>query len=430
MRILYIITKSEAGGAQTHVLQLAQYMQSKGHNVAVMANQGGYLEKISNFQFLISNQFLNSNFKTSGKIKFYRNKYFKNSYNLFLGMMAMREIKKVVEDFKPDIVHCHSTVAGFWTRLTLRQVRQAHCKQAQGKLPVIFTAHGWGFTEGASFFRKMLVSFFERIAARYCDKIICVSEYDRELALKYKIVHSTSSGQALKDKLVVIHNGVEIEEAKFAEPYSSYASVKTSASEKRKAKNNSLKCKIVFVGRLAEPKNPELLLQALGDLPDEIKNKAWLTIIGDGPKKEFLISNFKFLKNVEFLGALGREKVFEALKESDIFVLTSNYEGFPYTVLEAMSCGLPVVASDVGGVKEAVTGETGFLIKAPSSAKSFGRVKDSVEELKKALTELIENSKLREEMGRAGRERVEKEFSLEGMLKETEKVYNDNTFTL
>lgn len=413
MRILYTITKSEAGGAQTRVYQLAEYFTREGHEVAVMAYPGDSLEKISNSQFsrlrqgfggqAISNQFSNSNFQTSNRIKFYPNKYFKNSYNPFLGLRAMREVRKAVIDFKPDIVHCHSTVAGFWTRLSLRQGHSAELSRSpQGKPRVIFTAHGWGFTEGASFFRKILIPFAEKIAAKYCDKIICVSEYDKELALKYKIT--------TKDKLITIYNGVEV------------TNYKLQITNKSQIPNSKLQ--IVFVGRLDEPKKPELLLKAFSELSDDIKARAEVLIVGEGSKKEFLISNFKFLKNVKFLGGLTREKVFEVLRESDVFVLTSNYEGFPITILEAMSCELPIIASDVGGIKEALTPEIGFLIKRPSFAKSFGRVKDNVEELKKALTELIENKELREKMGREARERMEKEFSLEKMLSKTENVYN------
>ena len=355
-----------------------------------------------NFQFPISNQLPSlakrnaagdeakpqrpSNFKsqTTNRIKFYPNRYFKNSYNPFLGLKAMKEVKGVVEDFGPDVVHCHSTVASFWTRLAIKS-----------KIPTIFTAHGWAFTEGASFFRRIFFPFIEGLAAKFCDKIICDSDHDRQLALKYKIVPG--------EKIITIHNGVEIDKTK---------------SVKRKAQNFDLKCRIVFVGRLAEPKKPEFLLKTFSELSSEIKEKTQVIIIGDGPKKEFIISSFKFLKNVDFLGSLPRKKVFEILRESDIFVLISNYEGFPMTILEAMSCGLPVIASNVGGVSEVFHQDQdkpiGYLIE-----------RKDIEGLKKTLTELIENAELRERMGQNARERVEKEFSLDKMLKETKKVYNE-----
>ncbi len=380
MKILYVITKSEIGGAQTHVFDLARHIQNRGHKVAVMAYPGGPLEKIFNSKFLISNQFSISNFQTSEKIKFYPNRYFRNSYNPFLGIGAMREIKKAVKDFKPDIAHCHSSVAGFWARLAIRN-----------NVPTVFTAHGWAFTEGAPFLRKCLAILIEKIAGKFCSKIICVSDFDKNLALKYKIASS--------DKITVIHNGVEV-----------------SVEQTRNDTQNRREIRIVFVGRLAQQKDPLLLLESFNNLPSELKNKSQVSIIGEGPKRkeleEFIKKN-KLEEKVKLLGSISREKIFEALRESDIFVLTSNWEGFPITILEAMSCGLPVIASDVGGVREAVDKEVGFLIE-----------RGDKEALKKALMELIENPDLREKMGQNAQKRAEDNFSLDKMLRETEKVYN------
>jgi len=371
MKILYIITKSEAGGAQTHIWQLSKYMKQLGNEVAVMAGPEGWLED----ELRIKNKELG--------IRFYPNRYFKNSFNPFLGIKAMREVKRAVDDFKPDLVSCHSTFAGFWTRLCIKN-----------KIPTIFTAHGWSFAEGMYFLRKNIVILAEKLASRYCSKIICVSEYDNQLALKYRITP--------EEKIMTIHNGVEI------------TNHKPQTTNKLKAPNSKLQ--IVFVGRLDKQKDSELLLEAFSELPDNIKSKAEVLIIGDGPKLEKLqtINNKLQIDNVRFLGGLPREKVFEILRESDVFVLISNWEGFPRSILEAMSCALPVIASDVGGVSEALTPEIGFLIK-----------RGDKERLKKALTELIENKELREKMGRAAHERVEKEFSLERMLKKTFEVYRN-----
>ena len=385
MKILYIITKSEAGGAQTHISQLSRYMVEQGHCVGVMSHlEGEKRKEIKNSKFQIPNKFKIQNSKQKrNEIKFYSNPYFKNSYNPFLGLKAMREVKKAVEDFKPDLISCHSTFAGFWARLAIKN-----------KIPTIFTAHGWGFTEGISFLRKSLVVLAEKLVSRYCSKIICVSEQDRKLALKYKI--------AVEEKIITVHNGVAIDKAE---------------NGKRKAQGNNLKCQIVFVGRLVVPKDPLLLVRAFGELAEEVKSKAEILIVGEGEKRkelESFIEENKLKENVKLLGGLPREKVFQVLSESDIFVLTSNWEGFPRTILEAMSCGLPVIASDVGGANEVVDNSVGYLIKRADK-----------EALKKALIQLIENPELREKMGRNGRERVEKEFSLDKMLERTAQVYRD-----
>jgi len=358
MKILYLITKSEPGGAQTHIYQLSKCFIGKGDQVAIMSYPGGWLEQEA---------------RKIG-VKLYPNKYFSNIPNPFTIFKAIKEIKKAVKGFNPDLVCCHSTAAGFLGRITIKN-----------KIPTIFTAHGWAFTKGTPFLRKTIAILIEKLAGKFCSKIICVSDFDKSLVLKYKITSI--------DKIEVVHNGVDIQDVQDFQ--------------------NS-KISIVFVGRLAKPKDPLLLLKAFNDLSPELKDKASIYIIGDGPKlkqlKEF-IKETK-LEGVNLLGSMPRTKVLETLKKSDIFVLISDWEGFPYTIIEAMSCGLSVIASDVGGIREAINNECGILVK-----------RGDQQEIKHALERLLKNPSLIKEMGRNAKERLEKEFSLDKMLRETEQVY-------
>lgn len=365
MKIFYLITKSEAGGAQTHIYQLSKYFIEKGNEVAIMSYPGGWLEdEIAELRGI-----------------FYHNEYLSNNLNPIRIFKAMKKIRETIKDFKPDLIACHSTVAGFLGRLTIRN-----------KIPTIFTAHGWGFTEGTSFLRRKLIPSAEKIAAHYCDKIICVSEYDRRLALRYKI--------APVEKLITIRNGIEILPRKNAE-----------LNAEKRAKIN-----IVFVGRLGRQKDPLLLIRGFNKLSSQLKDKTQISIIGEGPKRKKLekfIKKNKLEEKIKLLGGISREKVFEILRESDIFVLTSNWEGFPYTIIEAMSFGLAIIASEVGGIKEAINDNCGILVG-----------KGDEEELKDALEKLLKNPSLIKKMGEKAKERVEKEFSLEKMLKNTAKIYS------
>ena len=358
MKILYLITKSEAGGAQTHIYQLSKYFIEKENEVAIMGYSGGWLEEET---------------RKLG-VKFYPNKYFSNIPDPIRIFKAMKEIKKAVEDFKPDLISYHSTAVGFVGRLAVRN-----------KIPTTFTAHGWAFTKGTPFWRKCLAILIEKIAGRFCSKIICVSDFDNKLALKYKIIS--------EEKIITIHNGAESQYFEHLE----HSNIQ-----------------IVFIGRLAQPKDPLLLLKSFSSLPSELKNKAQISIIGEGPKRKELekfIRKNKLEEKVKLFGSISREKVFEILKESDIFVLISNWEGFPYTIIEAMSCGLAIIASEVGGIKEAVD-SCGILVK-----------RGDKEEIKNALEKLLKNPSLIREIGRRAREKVKREFSLEKMLEETEEVY-------
>jgi len=358
MKIFYLITKSEPGGAQTHVYQLSKYFIEKGNQVAIMSYPGGWLEKETK----------------NTEIEFYPNKYFSNIPNPFTIFKAMKEIKRVIKDFEPDLIACHSTAAGFFGRLIIRN-----------KIPTVFTAHGWAFTKGTPFLRKIIAIIIEKIGAKFCSKIICVSNFDKNLVLKYKI--------APIEKIEVVHNGVNFQDYQFQ-------------------KND--KQSIVFIGRLAKPKNPLLLLKAFNNLSPELKNKTNISIIGKGPKlrrlKKFI--KIKGLNQVSLLGSIPRKEVFEILKRSDIFALISSWEGFPYTIIEAMSCGLPVIASDVGGIREAIDNKSGILVK-----------RGDQKQIELALEKLLKNPSLVKEMGENAREKSRNEFSLDKMLKKTEQVY-------
>ncbi|MBI4256889.1 glycosyltransferase family 4 protein [Candidatus Uhrbacteria bacterium] len=355
MRAFFFITKSEQGGAQTHVAQLTKWLIEHDHEVAVMSAPGGWLHT--------------QTIQLGGR--FIPNNHLGNILHIFQLWAASRQFLQSVHEYKPDIVACHSTIAGLIGRFALR-----------GRVPTIFTAHGWGFTQGTPVLRRLFLPLFERIAGRFTSKIICVSGNDLELAKSHRI--------APAEKLVQIYNGIEVADSR--------------------SLDDDKNLHIFFVGRLAPPKNPFLLVEAFARLDRELQERILVTIIGDGPDREKLerrILAQELAHRIKLTGALPREQVLHRLQtQADVFILLSRWEGFPYSVLEAMSAGIPVIASRVGGIPEALEHGGGILVD------------ENIEQLIHALTTLI-NKNARIAMGVAAKRSVETHFSIEQMCADT-----------
>lgn len=358
MKILYVITKSEIGGAQTHLSQLVQYFHSKGDELYVMSHPGGWLEK-----------------EISGKATFLPNNYFSNSFNPINAIKGVLEIKKAVKNINPDLVHCHSSGAAAFTRLAVLN-----------KVPVVYTAHGWGFNLGTSTFQKIAAVAVETLLALFTKKIICVSKFVKNLALRYRI--------APENKMIVVYNGVQI--------------------EPESTKESGTQVKIITIGRLAEPKLPELLIKSLKACPEEVKRMISVLVVGEGEKRSEIENEVGGEISVEIKTIVPSE-IKNALRNSDIFMLLSRWEGFPYSIIEAMEAGLPVIASNVGGISEAVVnGKNGFLVD-----------NNNLEQISSCISRLVADRDLRIKMGMESRKTAVELFSLKNMLERTSGVYQE-----
>jgi len=366
MKILYVVTAAEFGGAPLHVLQLMEYMVKQGHEVGLVA---------------ASEPRLMEGAKTLG-VKIFSNPHFVRPIRPWEDLQALWPVLRAIRRFNPDIVHAHSTKAGYVARFACMLLRKS----------VIFTAHGWAFTEGRNMWKRRLLALAEQLAAKVTAKIICVSKHDRDLALRWKV--------ARPDQLIVIHNGID------PQPF-----LKADGASLRQEQGLEKATVLTFVGRLAPQKDPLTLLEVVKKLPEAV-----LLLVGDGELRPLVERSIRKLGLVDKARLLGqRSDVPRILAASNIFVLSSRWEGLPYTIIEAMMAGLPVVATEVGGVPELVEdGVTGFLVPPRDP-----------EALAEALQKLIADPELRRRMGQAGHEKALKEFTLARMLRETEKVYQE-----
>jgi glycosyltransferase involved in cell wall biosynthesis len=175
---------------------------------------------------------------------------------------------------------------------------------------------------------------------------------------------------------------------------------------------------LLYVGRITELKGLHLLIEALKYLKKNVRlviigPPDWNTSYYQKLLNTFERENAKGKHKISYLGAMEQSEIVKWYQKASLFILPSFVEGFPVTVLEALSCGTPVVATNVGGIPEVIqNNETGILIP-PSNPVS----------LAKAIDHLLENEDIRLEMTRRGREKVQKQYSLENACKKLRLIY-------
>ncbi|MBI4992183.1 MAG: glycosyltransferase family 4 protein [Candidatus Harrisonbacteria bacterium] len=374
-KILYVITKSDVGGAQKYIADL-----------------GSNLDK---------NKFEPKILYGGKDIKWLSNKVW--PWTFFLNdWLAIWELAKVYQKEKPDIIHLNSSKTGVlgslaaWLyALTLRPTTY------DLRPKVVFTAHGWVFnpTNYLSLLVRWFYILLHKFAALFQNKIICVSEYDYQLALRY--------GIAPRAKLITVHNGID--------PNMKFLNKETARKEiitKLKTQSSKLKTDspwIGSIGRLVKEKNYETLVKAATLVPN-----AYFFIIGSGPKSEELKVKSEKLKVNErlFFVEPGGED-YKYLKALDIFVMSSIKEGLPYILLEAMAAELPVVVTEAGGIPEIIKNHENGLMVAQKNPQ----------QLASAIRGLLDNQSVATELKKTAKEAVREKFSLEKMISKTESVY-------
>jgi glycosyltransferase involved in cell wall biosynthesis len=362
LKIAYLVTRADPiGGVQIHIRDLTAALQAQGHSPTVITSGSGpFLDQLraQNTPVIVL-------------------RHLTLPINPVRDLRALFEIRTVLKELRPDLVAAHSSKAGILSRVA----------GASLGIPVILTAHGWNFTPGIPPLQAALYRQIERSVGPLTDKIITVSEFDRQLALR--------AGIAPENRLVTVYNGIP------------------DVAQDLRSNPGREPVRMVMVARFGPQKDHGTLLRALAG----VKDKRWkLDLVGDGlligPMKA-LAESLRLSDRVHFLGQ--RTDVDQLLSQAQVSLLVTNWEGFPLSILEAMRAGLPVVASAVGGIGESVwDGETGYLV--PRGEEDL---------LRDRIGRLLDDPALRVRLGRGGRARYEQHFTLAESVAKTLQVYRD-----
>jgi glycosyltransferase involved in cell wall biosynthesis len=366
MKILQIITLgSNIGGAQIHVLDLAISLHERGHEVHVLTGTSGDLN-----EWLTEAGVSNTHFPI-----------LRREIRPIADIRCFFKLRRFIKQFKPDVVASHSSKAGIIVRLVCFFLN----------IPNTFTVHGWSFEANSSKIHQSLYFAIEKIMGFFSYKLITVAHTGYDLGIKHGIVPTP--------KMVTVLNGVR-------------DLGKKSAKKAFDTEGVTHPVELVMSARFQSQKDHETLIRALIPLKNEPFH---LQFLGDGIETlgriQTLVKESNLTEKVSFVGFT--TDVVGYLQRADICVLISHSEGLPLSILEAMSIGLPILASNVGGIsKQVKDGYNGYLVE-----------RNAVEDLTEKIKLLMNNPTLRREMGNNSRAFYEKEFKLDKMVDRTLAVY-------
>lgn len=312
MKILQVVPDLNLAGAQTMcenlVMELSKNKENTIEIISLYNNKTPITERLENNEIVIH----------------YLSKRKGFDYSL------IKKIRRIIKDFKPDIIHTH--------RYVLEYVMPSLIYQKKPR--IIHTIHNMAVNEVPFFLQKLQYIWFKR------KKVIpvAISEQVKESIMKrYSLINSM---------VPMVYNGIDLSKC-----------IKKKGSNKIK--------NILHVGRFSLQKNHEELIDIFNDCLKE-DNELRLILVGDGELQENIknkVNKLNIKDKVIFKGEVGTP--YKIMQSADVFVLTSKWEGMPMTLIEAMGTGLPCIAYPVGGIPDMIKNNiNGFLPKNPNEFKN------------------------------------------------------------
>lgn len=363
IRVLHVA--EAAGGVERYLETLFKYSKDQVENILVCSKNYNY-EKFKTLADRVIVLKMAHDIEPSSDIK------------------VERTLRRIIKQVKPDIVYAHSSKAGAFARIADLGLNNK----------VIYNPHGWAFNMQQSAKKKKMYKWVEKISAYFCDKIVCISDAERESALREKICKPS--------KLQVIYNGIDLEEIE-----------KTTPMSRAQLGIPEDVFVVGMVGRLSKQKAPDTFVKAAKLIKEKIPD-AFFLMVGDGELRdqiEGLINQYDLGSSFLITGWVDNPTAY--MKIMDVGMLLSRWEGFGLVLPEYMACGVPIVATNVDAIPNVIKdNENGLLVK-----------KDNYKLSAKAIIKIFKNKKLSQKLICQGKYVAQKRFSVKRVSQQTYELY-------
>lgn len=389
MKIVHIITRLILGGAQENTLLTCKLLAQRGHDVTLITGpavgpEGELFEQARKepYKVVVVDSMV-------------------RAINPFKDFAAYQEIKKILAEIQPDIVHTHSAKAGILGRYAAYGIGRERATSGERRVPkIVHTIHGLAFHNYQSPWLNRFYIAIEKAAARRTDFFISVADAMTNQALE--------AGIGSPEKFITAYSAIEEDAFLTPLPQEEIAKFRADYGIKKDA------VVLTTVARLFELKGHDFIITSARELSKRFDNAVWL-FVGDGKLSDFYkeeVRRLSLAEKIKFTGLLPPERIPLALQASDILVHCSLREGLARAIPQGMLCGLPAVAFDLDGSNEVVNENTGRLIE-PENTK----------QLIDACAEFIKNKELRRKLGELARQSVIRKFAPATMVDTIEDVY-------
>lgn len=370
IKILYIL-EATSGGTQKHVIDIAKKIDKSEFQIDIIYSTDRNKNFVQESKGIFNNT-LGLPIKRSAS---------------FTDVINILRMRKIILKNNYDIIHCHSTKAGFVGRLAAFVSRHPN---------VIYSPHGFMFCDNSILMKRYLYLSMEKYLGYLTQKLIAVSGSERDLAIQHNIVPNK--------KIITLYNSIDP---------SDFDDFNYVNRVPEKLKNGS---EIILgtVGRLYYQKDPITLIKSFKIINDRFPNTK-LVMVGDGPLEQAcikLIDKLGLKSKIDLAGYQKNSKAY--YKMFDIFMLSSHYEGLPYALLEAMSMGIPSVGTNVVGIKDLINhGRTGYLAE-----------EEDYKGLADAVITLLCNPRLMSDFSENAKKITRENFNFNNGIKEYQEFYS------